>query len=181
LKPSTAIKELRAHHAETQHEFAARIGLSRRAIANYEGNRVPTLSVLAKLAQVALQAKRRDLQDVFAESISKQIGLKDAFWSADWKRGARRGFLLAAHGLDARAETSTGRERGAFLMLNVEGENSTGFVNAFLLVMESYLYPTSNPHEMSSAQAEQLLFDFEENVIRVHDALPRIERARKKK
>jgi transcriptional regulator with XRE-family HTH domain len=174
MNVATSIKELRAQCGDSQQAFAARMGLSIRAIANYEKDRVPTLSVLAKLAQFARQADRQDLEGVFAESIANQIGLKDNFlWSADQKRGAHGAFMLTDAGRGARP----GR---AFLMLNVKDKDSAGFVRAFWWVMEHYLYPTSDPDEMSYAQAERLLRDFEKSVIRALEELPPIERARKK-
>jgi transcriptional regulator with XRE-family HTH domain len=172
---ATAIKELRTQHGDSQQAFAARMGLSIRAIANYEKDRVPTLSVLARLAQVARQADRQDLEGVFAESIANQIGLQDNFlWSADKKRGAHGAFMLADVG-------RSGRSGRAFLMLNVKDTDSAAFVRAFWLAMESYLYPTSDPHDMSYEQAERLLVDFVQNVVRVQETLAPIERARKKK
>ena len=160
---ATALRELRAHYGDSQHAFAARMGLSRRAIANYEKNRIPTLSVLAKLAQVAQEANRRDLDSTFVEAMGSQIGMKDIFlFAADMgKEEAHRAFtrlsrrLAAGRGLDAGAGTS---KHGAFLMLNVRGLNSTACAYAFWRVMNTYLYPTSDLDW--NAQAEQLLIDF---------------------
>jgi transcriptional regulator with XRE-family HTH domain len=171
---ATAIKGLRAQYGDSQQAFAARMGLSIRAIANYEKDRVPTLSVLAKLAIQARLAKRPDLQDVFEESVANQFGLKDTFvWTTGRKR-ARGAFMLAAM-------RSLERKRGAFLMLNVIDKNLASVVTAFAVVMENYLYPTGSLHEMSHAQAEELLFNFEQSVIACLEALPAIERARTKK
>jgi transcriptional regulator with XRE-family HTH domain len=165
---ATAIKKLRAQYGDSQQAFAARVGLSIRAIANYEKDRVPTLRLLAKLAQFARRADRQDLEGVFAESIAKQIGLKDKFlWSADQKRGAKGSFMLS----------DVGDVSGAFLMLNVKDQDSAYFVRAFWFAMENYLYPTSDPHEMSYAQAKGLLVDFAQNVTRVQKTLLPIERA----
>jgi transcriptional regulator with XRE-family HTH domain len=171
---ATAIKGLRAQYGDSQQAFAARMGLSIRAIANYEKDRVPTLSVLAKLAIHARLAKRPDLQDVFEESVANQFGLKDNFvWTTAGKR-ARGAFMLAA-------PTSLERKRGAFLLLNVIDGKLASVVNLFSMVIEDYLYPTGDLRQMSHAQAEELLFNFQQSVVACLEALPAIERTRTKK
>jgi hypothetical protein len=53
--------------------------LSRSAIANYEGTRIPTIHVLIEFGRVAHAANRGDLANIFAKSIGKQIGFEDSF------------------------------------------------------------------------------------------------------
>ncbi len=66
-----AIKQLRADLGDSQQAFATRLGLSIRAIANYEASRRPTISVLEQLVSIAGEQKRIDLQKIFTKAYSE--------------------------------------------------------------------------------------------------------------
>ena len=50
---NTAVKELRNALSLSQQAFATQLGLSIRAVVNYEKNRAPTARALAQLEQLA--------------------------------------------------------------------------------------------------------------------------------
>jgi transcriptional regulator with XRE-family HTH domain len=64
-----AIRQLRAALSANQSELAQRLGLSIRAIANYEGGRIPKSAVLQRLIALARKAERADLAAVFAAAL----------------------------------------------------------------------------------------------------------------
>jgi transcriptional regulator with XRE-family HTH domain len=72
--PHVAVKKLREHVGESQQAFATRLGMSIRAIANYEKDREPTGRALVQLMKLADESGRPDLARVFQEVISKQLG-----------------------------------------------------------------------------------------------------------
>ncbi len=63
-----AIRSLRATAGESQQEFAQRAGLSVVSVARYETDARPKKAVLARLAEVARDLGRADLQTVFQEA-----------------------------------------------------------------------------------------------------------------
>jgi transcriptional regulator with XRE-family HTH domain len=69
-----ATQQLRRHLDDSQQAFANRLGLSIRAIANYESDRTPTGRVLARLETLAVQQGRDDLAAVFRDAINKELG-----------------------------------------------------------------------------------------------------------
>ncbi len=71
----TAVKELRAHVGESQQAFATRLGLSIRALANYEKDRNPTGRALLSLASAADEAGRHDLADLFLAALGRELRL----------------------------------------------------------------------------------------------------------
>jgi transcriptional regulator with XRE-family HTH domain len=88
-----AVKKLRAHLGETQQQFAARLGLSMSAIQNYERDRSPTGRALAMLAKAATDASRRDLADLFAAALGRELGLgqqSGAIFSSEWDDGGTK-------------------------------------------------------------------------------------------
>lgn len=69
-----AVKALRTELGESQQAFATRLGLSIRAIVNYESNRVPSLKVLAQLVRVAWEHGKPDLAKPLYDHIRAEIG-----------------------------------------------------------------------------------------------------------
>ena len=65
MNTTDAVKALRCHLGESQQAFATRLGLSIRAIANYEKDRTPSSLALGRLIKDAHEAGREDLADVF--------------------------------------------------------------------------------------------------------------------
>jgi transcriptional regulator with XRE-family HTH domain len=63
-----SIKELRSRLKESQQTFANRLGLSMRAVANYEAGRTPTRKVLWSLTMLAAETKNPDLEEVFTRA-----------------------------------------------------------------------------------------------------------------
>jgi transcriptional regulator with XRE-family HTH domain len=70
---NTAVRELRKHLDLSQQEFANRLNLSMRAVANYEKNRQPGPKSLIILEQAALDAGRHDLREIFGERLMKEF------------------------------------------------------------------------------------------------------------
>lgn len=75
-----AIKALRAELDESQQQFSDRLGVVVRTIARYELEKPPGGEVLSRLATIARDAKRPDLQLVFTNAfwreLNDQIGRK---------------------------------------------------------------------------------------------------------
>ena len=75
MNPIEAVRKLREHLGESQQAFAVRLGLSIRAIANYEKDRPPTGKALAALAHAATEAGRHDLAYEFTQALAREIRL----------------------------------------------------------------------------------------------------------
>ena len=73
----SAVKALRQHLGDSQQAFANRLGLSIRAIANYEKDRRPTGMALVLLARAATAAGKKDLVTPFMSALVEELGLKD--------------------------------------------------------------------------------------------------------
>ena len=68
-----AVRKLRLTTGDTQQSFAQRLGLSMRAIANYEKDRVPNGPALYRLAKLARQVGRPDLAQIFSSALSEEF------------------------------------------------------------------------------------------------------------
>lgn len=68
-----AIKELRQRLGESQQAFATRLGISIRALANYEKDRQPHGKVLAALARAAEQGGQKPLADIFHRGLMADL------------------------------------------------------------------------------------------------------------
>jgi transcriptional regulator with XRE-family HTH domain len=69
-----SVRKLRAVTGDSQQSFAARLGLSMRAVANYEKDRAPTGRGLYQLSKLARELGREDLADVFSSTLSEELG-----------------------------------------------------------------------------------------------------------
>lgn len=132
-----AVKELRRHTGESQQIFATRLGLSVRAISNYETKRPPTGRALVALAHAAAEAGRHDLAYVFTRALMQELD-------------ARR-LRLGLFSSDA-----TGQDPAGFMLLCFEGRDAKNFARGFFETFGRYLY--GNPEERR--RAEKLLQDF---------------------
>jgi transcriptional regulator with XRE-family HTH domain len=93
-----AVKALREHFGESQQAFANRLGISIRAIANYEKDRVPTGMALVSLARASSVAGKRDLTNTFMKAFMDELGLIDipfGLISTAWVGDRLHGFILA--------------------------------------------------------------------------------------
>ena len=70
-----AVKELRNRLALSQQVFATNLGLSIRAISNYEKDRIPGARPLAQLEQCAIGNKQPDLAQIFADALANHLRL----------------------------------------------------------------------------------------------------------
>jgi transcriptional regulator with XRE-family HTH domain len=68
-----SVKQLRLRLKESQQGFAGRLGVSIRAVANYEGGRTPTLAVLFMLANIASREGYQDLADEFSSEYASRL------------------------------------------------------------------------------------------------------------
>lgn len=92
-----AVRTLREQLGESQQAFAARLGLSIRAIANYEKDRRPTGVALAALARAAEDAGQLRLTYTFVNALIEELELKDRdirLMSAGRKGDQLHGLLL---------------------------------------------------------------------------------------
>lgn len=69
MKSIEAVRKLRRHLGESQQAFATRLGLSIRAVANYEKDREPRGRAAAALGRAAVEAGREDLAAIFRKSL----------------------------------------------------------------------------------------------------------------
>jgi transcriptional regulator with XRE-family HTH domain len=70
-----AVKELRNRLELSQQVFATNLGLSIRAISNYEKDRIPGARPLAQLEQCAIASKQPDLAQIFADALANHLRL----------------------------------------------------------------------------------------------------------
>ena len=100
-----ATRELRKHLGVSQQAFANRLGLSIRAVANYESDRTPTGRVLVALSRAAFEQGRMDLHQVFAEAVVAEIQVARDSLHYGFRRhdnGAKSAYLLMdVEGADA--------------------------------------------------------------------------------
>jgi transcriptional regulator with XRE-family HTH domain len=94
-----AVRVLRQHLGDSQQAFANRLGLSIRAIANYEKDRKPTGMALASLAREASKADRMDLVNTFMTKLMDELGLQDIPFRlmSSYRSGERFHGLILAH------------------------------------------------------------------------------------
>jgi transcriptional regulator with XRE-family HTH domain len=85
---SEAVRALRQRLGLTQQSFATRLGLSIRAVANYEKDRVPAARILSRLASVSQQEGHSDLKLAFMKALFNQIAAETA--SGTYEEWARR-------------------------------------------------------------------------------------------
>jgi len=90
-----AIKQLREQLGESQQAFATRLGLSVRAIANYEAGRKPTPAVLAQLAQISYDFGTKEVARVFTRSYREACGSRLAGCTAEEQALVRMVLYLA--------------------------------------------------------------------------------------
>jgi transcriptional regulator with XRE-family HTH domain len=69
-----AFLALRSEYGESQQAFANRLGISIRAVANYEKDRVPRGKTLYALEIAAEQAGRKDLSAIFEDALQAELG-----------------------------------------------------------------------------------------------------------
>jgi transcriptional regulator with XRE-family HTH domain len=75
MELTEAVRELRRQLKDTQQGFAARLGLSIRAVANYEKDRKPDMRSLALLADAAHRNNQPKLAQLFADAVGDELGL----------------------------------------------------------------------------------------------------------
>jgi transcriptional regulator with XRE-family HTH domain len=93
-----AVKTLRHELGDSQQAFANRLGLSIRAIANYEKDRRPTGMALASLARAASDARKQDLINTFMSALVEELGLQDISFrlmAGSIKDGSLQGLIFA--------------------------------------------------------------------------------------
>lgn len=73
-KLTQAVTELRRRLGDSQQAFATRLGLSIRAIGNYEKDRNPTGRALAQLERAATDAGHSDLAARFRDALADELG-----------------------------------------------------------------------------------------------------------
>jgi transcriptional regulator with XRE-family HTH domain len=73
----SAVRKLRQELGDSQQRFANRLGLSIRAIANYEKDRRPTGVALVRLARAAKDAGKPELSNDFMMALMDELGLID--------------------------------------------------------------------------------------------------------
>jgi transcriptional regulator with XRE-family HTH domain len=137
MSPIEAVRELRKHVGESQQVFATRLGLSIRALANYEKDRAPTGRALAALAQAAAEAGRHDLSYEFMRVLAKELGfskLKVGLFSSE-----------------PASKNPTG-----YMLVTFEGRNAQDYARAFFETFGRFAY--GNPDE--KRRAGKLLQDF---------------------
>jgi transcriptional regulator with XRE-family HTH domain len=75
LKLNTAVKELRRALGLSQQAFATQLGLSIRAVVNYEKDRAPSARALFQLEKLASVNEHPEHARVFREALGSELGL----------------------------------------------------------------------------------------------------------
>jgi transcriptional regulator with XRE-family HTH domain len=70
---STAVKRLRENTGLSQQAFATEMGLSIRAVANYEKDRTPEREVLVRFMVFAMKHNQPKLADIFSAATTKDL------------------------------------------------------------------------------------------------------------
>jgi len=91
-----AVRALRASLGESQQAFATRIGISIRALANYEKNRLPSGKALFKMMDLVAESGREDWRALFRQAAYSQFQ-SDTFSALSKTRGGARDLLLKLH------------------------------------------------------------------------------------
>ena len=74
LNLNAAVKELRRTLGLSQQVFATQLGLSIRAVVNYEKDRSPTARALAQLEQLASDNDHPELGRIFRDALGNELG-----------------------------------------------------------------------------------------------------------
>jgi transcriptional regulator with XRE-family HTH domain len=103
MKLTEAVKALRLGLSESQQAFATRLGISIRALVNYEKDREPPLALLLKLSAVAREAGKENLAGIFEWAFYEQISNATAghlisFLQEDEREGQNSGLMLLTFG-----------------------------------------------------------------------------------
>jgi len=114
-------KELRKYIGESQQAFATRLGLSIRALANYEKDRAPTGKALAALAHTAAEAGRHDLSYEFMRALAHELGLSK--------------LKLGLFSSEPASKNPTG-----YMLVTFEGRNAQDYARAFFETFGRYAY-----------------------------------------
>jgi transcriptional regulator with XRE-family HTH domain len=72
---SEAVKELRKILGLSQQAFATELGMSIRAVVNYEKDRAPAAKALAQLEKLASEHEQSELARTFRNALGTQLGL----------------------------------------------------------------------------------------------------------
>lgn len=107
-----AVKDLREKLGDTQESFAMKLGLSKRAIANYEKDRRPTAAVLARLAKAASDAGMGEQTVTFMQELGRDLELREI-----------KGGTMS---VDLSGENPRG-----YLLVNIDGKEARAFARAF--------------------------------------------------
>jgi transcriptional regulator with XRE-family HTH domain len=77
MKPNTceSVKSLRHSLGLSQQAFATKLGLSIRAVVNYEKDRAPSAKALARLEKLATDNEEPALARIFRDALGKELGL----------------------------------------------------------------------------------------------------------
>ena len=74
LNLNAAVKELRRTLGLSQQAFATQLGLSIRAVVNYEKDRAPTARALAQLEKLASDSEHPELARIFRDALGSELG-----------------------------------------------------------------------------------------------------------
>ncbi|MCC6586232.1 MAG: helix-turn-helix transcriptional regulator [Bryobacterales bacterium] len=69
-----AVRNLRTRLDLSQQAFATKLGISIRAVANYEKDRIPTGSVLVKMKRLAHQNSIEDIEQLLNKMLGSTVG-----------------------------------------------------------------------------------------------------------
>jgi transcriptional regulator with XRE-family HTH domain len=75
VNTNEAVKELRKTLGMSQQAFATKLGMSIRAIVNYEKDRAPAAKALAQLEKLASEHEQPELARTFRDALGTQLGL----------------------------------------------------------------------------------------------------------
>jgi transcriptional regulator with XRE-family HTH domain len=70
-----SVRDLRKALALSQQSFATELGMSIRAVVNYERDRAPSARALAQLEKLAAENEQPELARIFGDALARQLGL----------------------------------------------------------------------------------------------------------
>jgi transcriptional regulator with XRE-family HTH domain len=139
---ASAVKELRGHLKESQQAFSNRLGVSLRAVANYEGGGNPTGSVLVELSKLARNYERDDLLEVFT------LALREELRFGKYQEG-----MILSNELSKDEKTWS-----SYALIDVRRTELLNFLLCLHETLGRYLNPKNDDIK---ARAKKLLLDFE--------------------
>jgi transcriptional regulator with XRE-family HTH domain len=138
MELATAIRELRTRIGESQQIFATKLGISIRALANYENFQQPPRQVLDAMYSLAKEKGFQDLAQVMHEAAMARMSLRE---------------LLSSGGRKLSFGTSRNGEKILdWLVLSTDGEEERKLIFCLLGLFSEIKTPETQQHTLGALE-----------------------------